>query len=85
MKPLKESIMNNFKDNLCAYADYLEENNCEFIILAYNKDTDNAEVLMSENSTEMLSAIFDKSPIVHETFKDAEQMMESYDFGMSLN
>ena len=76
--------MENFKSNLDAYADYLDENNCEFIILAYNKDINSAEVLMSENSIEMLSAIFEKSDKVYGLFKRAEHMMDHQSF-ISLN
>lgn len=85
MKSLKESMMGNMKDNLCAYADYLENNNCEFFILAHNKDDDKTTALVSENATEMLSAVFEKSPQVHNVFKQAEHMMDHQQSFISLN
>ncbi len=85
MKSLKESMMGNMKDNLCAYADYLENNNCEFFILAHNKDDDKTTALVSENATEMLSAVFEKSPQVHNVFKQAECMMDHQQLSISLN
>lgn len=85
MKHLKESMIENLKDNLCAYADYLENNNCEFFILAHNKDDDETTALVSENATEMLSAVFEKSPQVHNVFKQAERMMSHCTFNINLN
>lgn len=75
MKTLKDNIMESdeqLRDNLCAYADYLENNNCEFFILAFDKDKDKTTALMSKNSVEMLSAVFDKSIDVYDAFKTAE-------------
>lgn len=77
MKQLKDNIMEaQLKDNLCAYADFLESNDHEFLILTFDKKNDKTTALMSEHSVEMLSAVFDKSAAVYDAFKEAEMKTE---------
>ena len=68
--------MENFKSNLDAYADYLDEHDCEFIIAVHNKEDDDTRVMYSTNAAPLLSAIFDKSDDVYGLFKRAERLMD---------
>jgi hypothetical protein len=60
--------------NICAYADYLENEGCEFVLTAFDKNTDKGLALHSKNGIVMLAAMFKKSDEVYEMFKTAEAM-----------
>lgn len=67
--------MEKFDNNLNAYADYLEENNCEFIIAVHDVTENDTRVIHSTNAAALLSAIFEKSDDVYGLFKCAERLM----------
>lgn len=77
--------MENFKSNLNAYADYLDENECEFIIAVHNPKDDDTRVMYSNNAAPLLSAIFEKSDEVYGLFKRAGRMMDHQQPFISLN
>ena len=82
---MDKNKLNELENNIAAYAEYLDKQNCEFFILVHDKDTLNTNAVLSEHVAELLSAVFDKSPTVYEAFKLAEQMMESYNFNINMN
>lgn len=77
--------MENFKENLNAYADYLDENECEFIIAVHDVEENDTRVMYSNNAAALLSAIFEKSDDVYGLFKRAERMMDHQQPFISLN
>ena len=68
--------MEKFDNNLEAYADYLEQNGCEFIMVVFDKNENETHVLHSDNAIPMLSAVFDKSDRAYGLFKHAERLMD---------
>ena len=77
--------MKNFKENLNAYADHLEENNCEFFIAVHDVTKNDTRVIYSDNAVAILSAIFEKSNDIYGLFKRAERLMDLQQPLISLN
>lgn len=71
---------NGIKDSVCAFADYLDKEGCEFVLVVRDGATGVATALMSEQSVGMMAGVFDKSKEVYETFKTAESWMASDGF-----
>lgn len=77
IKQLSFKHMENLKSNLCAYADFLDSNDCEFVIIAREGDSGMATALLSDQSIGLLAGVFDKSPYVYQAFKMAEDYMNT--------
>ena len=77
--------MKNLDNNLEAYADYLEQNGCEFIMVVFDKNENDAHVLHSDHPATILSAVFDKSDRAYDIFKRAERLMDHQQSLTSLN
>jgi hypothetical protein len=60
--------------NVCAYADYLENEGCEFVLAVFDKKADMGNVLKSKHGVVMLAAIFKKYNEAYEIFKAAEAL-----------
>lgn len=78
---------NGIKDSVCAFADYLDKEGCEFVLVVRDGATGVATALMSEQSVGMMAGVFDKSKEVYNNFKMAESWMLSGNVigGFSLN
>ena len=63
------------RESVSAYADYLDENGCEFFIVVREPETGNATALMSEQAVGMMAGVFDRSHVVYDAIKMAESWM----------